>query len=83
VPEQRIVLEYKTNPTFAHMQRRHILAMEQDATLLGGFQTCDNPQQGRLSRAGRPEQPGQLSIRYLQRNILERLKLAKIFVDAF
>src|SRR5208282_1891456 len=81
VPEQRVMLEHKPDAPFASYLIRDVLAIEFDRAGIGELQPGDNAQQRRLSAAGGTEQGHQLTVRYVQSDILERRKASEPLRD--
>jgi hypothetical protein len=81
MPEQRVVLEHEADLALAHMMRRRILAIEEYLAGIGCLESGNDAQQGGLAAAGWPEQRRQFARREIQRDLIERDKIAKALVD--
>ncbi|MNT13424.1 hypothetical protein D3C72_1483940 [compost metagenome] len=75
--EQRVVLEHKAHLALAHMLVRGIAPGQHDLARIGALQAGDDAQQRGLAAAGRPQQRGQLAFVEIERDVVQRDKVAK------
>ena len=66
VREERVVLEDGVDVTLEGRALGHVDTVEQDLAARGQLEAGDHPQDGRLARAGRPEQGQELTVRDVQ-----------------
>src|SRR5690606_7746870 len=81
VPEQRVMLEHETHAPVADVQVCSVPAMEADTATVRLFQPGDDAQQGRLARAGRPQQRCQLTIIEGETDVINGDKITETLVD--
>ena len=82
VAEQRILLEHEADAAIRDRLVGNIHAVECDRAAVGEFQPGDDPQQGRLSRARRPQQSEEFPRPRLKIDVAERSEAAEAFRDA-
>ncbi len=80
VLEQRIVLEYETDPPLPYRAPRHVLAAEQNLAVIGKFETGDGAQQRGFAGTGWPEQCDQFSRAHGEAEVDQRRKSGKTLV---
>jgi hypothetical protein len=68
--KQSILLENKTDPPRPKRQLRDIEAIEENPSLIGWLETRNQPEQGCLSRSGRPQDADKLARRDLERYVI-------------
>ena len=79
---QGIVLENQTHAAVFGRKMGHILLAEENPALRGRLQTADQVEGGALPAAGRPQQADELSVRDLEREIVDRDHVLALFAAA-
>src|ERR1700733_10916337 len=81
VRERRVVLEDESDAAILRSGPGHILAGDPDRATVRLLEAGDDAQQGRLARAARPEQCGQPALGHVERDVVERDKVAEPLGD--
>ena len=82
VLEQRVMLKHEADAAIARVDRRHVLAIEQDGAMIGAVEAGDDAQQGRLAAARWAEQCHQLAARDLETDRVQGVKADEMFAHA-
>jgi hypothetical protein len=69
VREERVLLEHHVDRAAVREDRRHVVALEQDAPLVGDLEAGDHPQRRRLAAAARAEQREELAFADRERDV--------------
>ena len=81
VLEGCVVLEDEADVTALGGDPRRVLAREEHLAGVGTLQARDDPQEGRLPRAARPEDGGERALLDLERDVVEGKKRAEALRD--
>ena len=83
VGEERVVLEDRVERAFFRREVGDVVAVEQDAALIGRFETCGHAQQRRFAATGWTEQREGFAVLDFERHIIDRGERAEAFGDIF
>ena len=81
MPKQRILLEHKPDLTRRSAGKGHVALIEQHLTAFWKLQPGNDPQQGGLARARRPEQGQEFARFNIQTNPAQGRIARKLFFD--
>ena len=81
VLEGRVVLEDETDVALLRRHGGRVLAAEEDRALVGGLESGDDPQEGRLARAARPEEGRERARLGIEGDVVERDEVAEPLRD--
>ena len=81
VPEQRVVLEHKSNATLARRNVIDHFSVNADLTAVGVFQTGDHAENGGFAAAAGSQQTNQLSLFNTEADIIRSLIIAISFLN--
>ncbi len=82
VAKQGVVLEHQADATFARADRQEVQAVEEDAAVIGPVQPGEHPQQGGLTRSGRPQEGQEFALPHVEGNAGQGREAAELLVDA-
>ena len=81
--EERVALEDRVHRALLRGQGGHVHAVQNDLSLVRGFQAGDDAQGGGFAAAGRTQQGDKFAAGYIQRDVAQDVALAEVLGNMF
>ena len=81
--KQRVILEHHVHGALVRQHMSDVPAIKQDAAFVRRLETGEHAQKRSLAAAARAQQREKLAGPHIQRDVVDRAKIAELFRDAF